>query len=150
MRPRGVFAVIAAALAAGCGSSSGAGPVVDASTEGAPSTAEDGASTSDGDATTDAAWPDGEAMATDAASPHADASLDAAPDASTGAGGDGADDGECAHAGDCHLFSACDSCTCLAQTGTGPVCTGTPVECLVAPCGSKTAACNQGHCAVQP
>ena len=145
MRPTSVFAVLAAALAAGCGTSSGGGPAVDASAEGAPSPATDGAPASDGDATTDAAAPDGDAMATDAAAPHADAAVDAATDAPTGTDG-----GECAHAGDCHLFPACDSCTCLSQTGSGPVCTGTPVECLIAPCGSKTAACTQGHCVVQP
>ena len=146
MRPTSVFAVLAAALAAGCGASSGGGPAVDASTEGAPSSPADGASASDGDVTTDAAAPDGEATTTDAA-PHPDAALDAAPDAPTSTGADG---GECAHAGDCHLFAACDSCTCLSQTGNGPTCTGNPVECLIAPCASKTAACTQGHCVVQP
>lgn len=144
MRPTSAFAILAAALATGCGSSSGGGPAVDASTDGAPSSADgapaSGDATTDADATGDAA-PDGEA--TDAAAPRADAALDGA----TGSGGDG---GECALAADCHLFSACDSCTCLAQTGSGPVCTGVPVECLVAPCGSKTAACNQGHCVVEP
>jgi hypothetical protein len=148
MRPTSVFAILAVGLATGCGTSSGGGPAVDASTDGAPSSADgapaSGDATSDADVTSDAA-PDGEA--TDAADPRADAALDAASDAPTGSGGDG---GECAHAADCHLFSACDSCTCLAQTGSGPVCTGLPVECLIAPCGSKTAACNQGHCAVEP
>jgi hypothetical protein len=152
MRGTGVFAVLAAALAAGCGTSSGGGPAVDASTDGAPSPGADGASASDGDVTSDAdvtldAAADGAARATDAAAPRDGAALDAASDAPTSPTGDGR---ECTHAADCHLFSACDSCTCLSETGSGPVCTGLPVECLIAPCGSKTAACDLGHCVVEP
>ena len=57
----------------------------------------------------------------------------------------------CSQDSDCKLHDYyCDGCNCLAlPTGVKPPkCTGTIVQCLVAPCLNKRAACVNGDCVV--
>jgi hypothetical protein len=57
----------------------------------------------------------------------------------------------CSQDSDCKLHDYyCDGCNCLALPAGAkpPKCTGTIVQCLVAPCLNKRAACVEGNCVV--
>ena len=57
----------------------------------------------------------------------------------------------CAADADCRLFdNYCTGCECLvlAKSEPEPKCAGPGVECVVAPCAGKKAACQAGRCAV--
>jgi hypothetical protein len=57
----------------------------------------------------------------------------------------------CSQDSDCKLHDYyCDGCNCLSlPTGAKPPkCNGTIVQCLVAPCLNKRAACVEGNCVV--
>ena len=59
----------------------------------------------------------------------------------------------CSQDSDCKLHDYyCDGCNCLAlPVGVKPPkCNGTIVQCLVAPCLNKRAACVEGNCVVVP
>ena len=60
--------------------------------------------------------------------------------------------GDCATDADCRLVDDyCTGCDCrsLAPGESLPACTGPGVNCFVAPCANKTAACVSGQCAVR-
>ena len=57
----------------------------------------------------------------------------------------------CSQDSDCKLHDYyCDGCNCLALPvgAKPPKCTGTIVQCFVAPCLNKHAACRNGECVV--
>jgi hypothetical protein len=69
--------------------------------------------------------------------------------ASGGKSNGGGGSASCDSPADCRLFDDyCDGCTCraLATGQPDPKCSGTIVNCIIAPCDSKVADCVDGRC----
>jgi hypothetical protein len=58
----------------------------------------------------------------------------------------------CSTSADCRLVDDyCTGCDCraLSKSEPDPKCSGTPVNCLIAPCQNHTAACRAGRCVAE-